>query len=109
MQTCIYETYKNTVMPHERHIYAKASDMEKATIYAYPQSDHALTHYKCVMWGFDKFPSVNLPEQEIDDKYFDTSPSINFHIYHLIARYLTHGRLPLNDKKIFCKCKKYSA
>ena len=26
-----YDTYKNTVMPHERHIYAKVSDMEKAT------------------------------------------------------------------------------
>ena len=24
----IYETYKNTVMPHGRHIYAKAYDME---------------------------------------------------------------------------------
>ena len=42
IQICIYETYKNTVMPHERHIYAKASDMEKETMYAYPQSDHAL-------------------------------------------------------------------
>ena len=28
----IYETYKNTVMPHGRHIYAKSSDMEKATM-----------------------------------------------------------------------------
>ena len=28
----IYETYENTVMPHGRHIYAKASDMEKATM-----------------------------------------------------------------------------
>ena len=35
-----YETYKNTVMPHERHIYAKAYDMEKATICAYSQSDN---------------------------------------------------------------------
>ena len=37
----IYETYKNTVMPHGRHIYSKAYDMEKATICAYSQSDHA--------------------------------------------------------------------
>ena len=28
----IYETYKNTVMPHGRHIYAKSSDMAKATM-----------------------------------------------------------------------------
>ena len=38
----IYETYKNTVMPHGRHIYAKASDMAKAEMFTYPQSDHAL-------------------------------------------------------------------
>ena len=37
----IYKTYKNTVMPHERHIYAKVSDMEKATTCEFPQSDHA--------------------------------------------------------------------
>ena len=34
-ENCIYETYKNTVMPHERHIYAKASDIKKATMCAY--------------------------------------------------------------------------
>ena len=28
----VYETYKITVMPHGRHIYAKASDMENATM-----------------------------------------------------------------------------
>ena len=27
---CIYETFKNTVMPHGRQVYAKASDLEKA-------------------------------------------------------------------------------
>ena len=45
----IYETNKNTVMPHGRHIYAKASDMEKATICAYPQSDNELPHWKCAL------------------------------------------------------------
>ena len=40
----IYETYKNTVMPHGSHIYAKVFDMEKATMCEYPQSDHALPH-----------------------------------------------------------------
>ena len=32
----IYTTYKNTVMPHGNHIYAKASDMENATMCTYP-------------------------------------------------------------------------
>ena len=38
----IYKTYKNTAMPHGRHIYAIVSDMAKATMCAYIQSDNAL-------------------------------------------------------------------
>ena len=34
----IYTTYKNTVMPHGSHIYAKSSDMENATMCTYPHS-----------------------------------------------------------------------
>ena len=43
-QILIYETDKDTVMPHERHTYAKTYDIPKAKICAYPQSDHALPH-----------------------------------------------------------------
>ena len=42
---CIYETYKNRLIPHVRHIYAKESDIAQDTICAYPQSDHALPHW----------------------------------------------------------------
>ena len=97
---CIYETYKNTVMPHGRHIYVKASDMAKATMCAYPQPDHALPYWKCVMRCCARYPSVNLPDQETDDKYTETFPSIHFLIYHLIASFSTHDMLPLTDKKI---------
>ena len=45
----IYETYKNTVMPHGRHIYAKVSNMANAKMCTNPQSDHALPHWKCVL------------------------------------------------------------
>ena len=45
----IYTTYKNTVMPHGRHIYAKAYDMTNATMCTNPRSDHALPHLKCVL------------------------------------------------------------
>ena len=45
----IYETYKNIVIPHGRHIYAKTSDMAEATMWAYPQSGHALPHWKCLL------------------------------------------------------------
>ena len=36
----VYETYKNTVMPHWRHIYAKSYDMAKAKMCDNSQSDH---------------------------------------------------------------------
>ena len=82
--------------------------MEKSTMYAYLQSDNALTHWKCVLQFCAKCTSVNIPDQETDDQYSNTSPSIRFHIYHIIAHCTTHGRIPLNDKKICCKCKQYS-
>ena len=100
----IYETYKNKVMPHGRHIYAKAYDMEKATMFAYPQSNHSFPHWKCTLQCCAKCPSLNISDQEINYQYPNTSPSISFHVYHLIARCSTHVRLPINDKKM---CRKF--
>ena len=73
-------------MPHGRHVYAKSYDMAKATMCAYPYSDHALPHWKCVLQCCANCTSVNIPDQETDDQYSNTSPSIRFHIYHIIAR-----------------------
>ena len=94
----IYETYTNTAIPHGHHSYAKASHVAKAKMCAYPQSDHAVPQWKFVLQCCAKCPSINLPDQEIDDQYYYTSPSICFHIYHLIVRCLTHGRLTLNNR-----------
>ena len=68
-----------------------------------------LPHWKCVFRCCAKFPNVNLPDQEIDYQYFDTSPSIRFRVYRLIARCKTHGRLPLTEKKMCHKCKQDTA
>ena len=95
-------------MTHRRHIYAKASYISKARICAYPQSDHALTHWKCVLICCAKYPCVNLTDQETDDQYYDISTSIRFHIYHLILCCTTQGRLPLDDRKICRTCKQDS-
>ena len=56
-----------------------------------------------------KFPSINLPDQETDYQYPNTSPSIRFHIYHIIAHCTKHVRPPLTDKKCFCKCQQDTA
>ena len=60
----IYTTYKNIVMPHGSHIYAKASDMTNATMCTYPQSEHALPHWKCVLQFCADCPCINIPDQE---------------------------------------------
>ena len=61
-------------MSHGRHLYAKTSDIPKATMCAYPQSDDTLTNWKFFMRCCAKCPSVNLLDQETDDQYSDTSP-----------------------------------
>ena len=87
-------------MPHGCHIYAKAYDMAKATMCIYSQSDNALLHWKCVLRCCSDCPCINLPEQETDNQNSDTTPSIRFHIYHIIAPCTAHGRILLKDKKI---------
>ena len=89
-------------MPHGRHIYAKAYDMANATMCAYPHSDHALPHWKFVLQVCAYYPYINLPVQETDNQYSETTPSIWFHIYpvekshHIYKTYkntvMTHGR-----------------
>ena len=56
-------------MPHRCHIYAKEYDMTKATMCAYPQSDHALPHCKCVLRCCADCPCINLTDQETENHY----------------------------------------
>ena len=77
--------------------------MAKATICAYSQSYHALPHWKCLLLCCAKFPNSNIPDHETDDKHPNPSSSISLYIYHLI-NCTKHGRLPLTDKKSYCKC-----
>ena len=86
-------------MPHGRHIYAKAYDMEKVTMCANSQYDHTLPHWKCALRCCAQCPSINILDQETDDKHTNPSTSICFQIYHLIASCTKHGRRPLTDNK----------
>ena len=101
----IYATYKRTVIPHGRHIYAKESHMAQATMCAYNQSYHTLPHWKCVLRCCADCPCINITEQETGNKYSGKTSSIRFHIYHIIARFSAHVRIPLKDKKMCYMCK----
>ena len=74
----ISETYKGTVMPHGRHIYAKASDMAKDTMCKYPQSDHTLPHWKCVLRCCAECPCIDITDQEIDKNMKKQHPQLGF-------------------------------
>ena len=109
MANHLFENYKNSVMLHGCLIYATEADMGMATMCAYPSSQHAFPHCKCGLHCCANFPPIGILYQESDRHRYNTSPSIHFHIYHLIARFTVHGRLPLDEKKIFCLCLKYPA
>ena len=95
-------------MPHGNHIYAKASDMENSTMCTYPQSDHVRLHWKFVLWCCSDCPCINILDQETTKKHDERTPSIRFHIYHIIGHCNLHGRIPLKDKKICYMCEQES-
>ena len=96
---------ENSVMPHRRHIYDKASDMAQATMCVYPMYDYAMPHWKCVLRCCADCPCMYLPDQETYYQYLDTTHSIRFHIYHIISRCNAHGRIPLIYRKTCYICK----
>ena len=101
MANHLFETYKNSLMPHAHHIYATPSDMAMDTVCAYPPYHNAFPHWKCVLRCCSNCPCIDLSGQESDRHHSKITPSINFHIYHLIARCTVHGGLPLHERNIF--------
>ena len=96
-------------MPHGSNIYATASDMANATMCTHTQSQHALTHWKCVFRCCADCPCINIPDQETTKKHEETTLSIRFHIYHIIGSCAIHGRLSLKDNNICSVCKQESS
>ena len=72
--------------------------MENATMCTYPQSEHALTHWKCVLRCCNDCPCINIPDQETTKNHEKTTPSIRFHIYHIIGRCDIYGRISLKTR-----------
>ena len=65
-------------MPHGRHIYSKASDMENAKMCAYPHSDNSLPHWKCVLRCCAECPCINLPDKVKMEKVKKQHPQLGF-------------------------------
>ena len=58
-------------------------------------------HWKCVLCCGSNLPCNYLPYQESDMNHSNASPSIRFHIYHLITLFKVHGRRQLDEDKSF--------
>ena len=65
-----------------RYIYAASSDMAMGKMYAYPTSQHVLSHWKFVLYCCANCPCIDLPDQESDMHHSRKYISICFHIYH---------------------------
>ena len=100
----LFETYKHSVIPHGRHLYATAAAMVMAKMCENPPYQHSFTHWKCLFCCCYNLPRIDIPYQESDRHHSNASPSIHFYIYHLIARCNVHGRRPLDEKKICRLC-----
>ena len=87
---CLFETCKNSVMPHGRRIYETAYVISMAAVFAYPQYQHALPHCKYVLSCCSNFPRIGIPDQESDRHHSNAYTSMRFHIYHLISRGKVH-------------------
>ena len=79
-------------MPHGSHIYAKASDMANAKMCTYPQSDHALPHWKCVLRCCADCPCINITDQETTKKHEETTPSITVTLSRSEERYCDYAQ-----------------
>ena len=100
----LFDTYKNYVIPHGRHIYAISDYMAMAKICEHPQSLYSLPHWKYVLRCCSNRPHIDITYQESDKNHSNTSPSIHFHIYHLITQCTVHQRHPIYEEKLFHLC-----
>ena len=55
---------QNYVMPHGKHMFKTASDMEMETMCAYPSYNYLLPHWKCMLCCCAKCTRIDLPSPE---------------------------------------------
>ena len=91
-------------MTHGGNIYKTSYEMDMSTMCAYPTSQHALLHWKCVLRCCESFSRIDLPCRQSVRHHSNTSPTIRFHVYHLIAHYTVHVRSLLDEENFCCQC-----
>ena len=89
------ETYKSAVRPHGWHIHNTASEMSMETMFPCSYLHHALSHCKCLLCCCVKCPIIIIiPSQEANRNAKNTCPTIYFHVYVHVSRFILHDRRP---------------
>ena len=70
--------------------------------------EQQLPHWKCVMRCCAKCPRIDLTSLESDDQNLNFSPTICFHVHHIIARWTVHDRHPFNENRQCWFCESYT-
>ena len=91
------------MIPHGHYIY-QTSYYTVATMCAYPQSQHILPHWKCVLSFCAKFPHIDIIIQESDKNTSNTCPTIHFNVLklYLSIRFMVDVHLTKQMYVVFC-------
>ena len=85
MYSHIFETYKNNMMPHGRHIHQTEFDMAMATMCTYPLTQHALQHWKYMFHLCLRCTHIAILSKESDNDHLKTCPTIRLYIYIMVS------------------------
>ena len=99
MINSLFETYKNYVISHGKHMFQSEYDMVMATMCAYQSHNYALQHWKCMLHFCLQCPWIDIPSPESDQHSSNFSPTIRFNIYQHIAHCTVHGSSLLIKRK----------
>ena len=94
ISSSIFETHKNSVLPHGCHIYNAAADMNMTTMCNCTYKHNRIPHWKCVLHCCYKCLSIFLHSQEENKYTTSTCPTIRFHVYLNVSRCTVHRQRP---------------
>ena len=57
----LFETYKNSVIPHGKNVFQTAPGMVMIKLCVYPSSNYALPNHKCVLRCCAQYQRIDLP------------------------------------------------
>ena len=98
MANCLFETYKNYVLPHGNLMFPTSSYIAIAKCVHIHHQTMPLPNWKFVLHFCEKCPRMDLMSPKSDQNNSNVSPTIKFHVYQHIALFTVHVICHLNEK-----------